>query len=84
MFARSQSGFSSHRCTSFTHLLVGLEDIALEDVAGAVPRDVAPDLEVLRVVRHVENPGTEPTCYMFTGNDNVDLQSQVYSTLLGA
>ena len=38
------------------YLFVGLEDVALEDVAGAVARDVAEDVEVLRVVRHVEDP----------------------------
>lgn len=38
------------------YLLLGLEDIAPEDVAGAVSSDVAEDLQVLGVVRHVEDP----------------------------
>lgn len=43
------------RCR-LTHLLVGLEHVALEYIARAVPGDVAPDLKVLRVMGHVENP----------------------------
>lgn len=38
------------------HLLLGLEDIAPEDVAGPIASDVAEDLQVLRVVGHVEDP----------------------------
>lgn len=38
------------------YLLLGLEDVAPEDVAGSVPCYVAEDLQVLGVVRHVEDP----------------------------
>ena len=38
-----------------THLLLGLEDIAPEGVAGALPGDVAEDPLVLRVVGNVED-----------------------------
>lgn len=40
-----------------SHLLLGLEDVAPEGVAGAVSGNVAENLQVLRVVRHVEYPG---------------------------
>jgi hypothetical protein len=43
-------------CSLDTHLFIGFEYVALEHVAGAISRDVAEDLEVLRVVRHVEYP----------------------------
>ena len=39
-----------------THLLVGLEDVAAEGIVRHLSGDVAEDLEVLRVVRHVEYP----------------------------
>jgi hypothetical protein len=42
-------------CTT-AYLLVGFEHVALEDVASAISRDVAEDLEVLRVMRDVEYP----------------------------
>ena len=40
---------------TFAHLLGGFEDVALEGGGGAVARDVAEDLEILRVVRHVKH-----------------------------
>ena len=43
-----------HACTH-THLLLGLEDIASEGVAGALPGDVAEDPLVLGVMGHVED-----------------------------
>lgn len=39
-----------------SHLLLGLEDVAPEGVARTVSGNVAENLQVLRVVRHVENP----------------------------
>ena len=39
------------------YLSFGLEDVAAEHVALAVAGDVAEDLQVLGVVRHVEDPG---------------------------
>ena len=47
--------------SSGADLFVRLEDVALEDVAGAVPGDVTPDLQVLGVVGHVENPAPTNT-----------------------
>ena len=48
--------FAPAHSTHTTHLLVGLEDVAPEGVVWDLPGDVAEDLEVLRVVRHVEYP----------------------------
>lgn len=42
--------------SSRADLFVRLEDVALEDIAGAIPCNVTPDLQVLGVVGHVENP----------------------------
>ena len=42
-------------CASY--LLLGLEDVASEDVALSVSGDVAENLQILGVVRHVEYPG---------------------------
>lgn len=42
---------------SNSHLLPGLEDVAAEGITGAIPGDVAEDLQVLGVMRHVEDPG---------------------------
>lgn len=39
------------------HLFRRLEHVAAEQIARRVPGDVAEDLQVLRVVRHVEDPG---------------------------
>ena len=38
------------------YLFVSFEDVALEDISRAVSSDVAPDLQVLGVVGHVEYP----------------------------
>jgi len=38
------------------HLFVGFEDVAAEQVAARIPGDVAEYLQILTVVRHVENP----------------------------
>ena len=38
------------------YLLVSLENVAAEEAAGSIARDVAEHLEILRVVRHVEYP----------------------------
>lgn len=50
------SGEKNKRPVTALYLLLGLEDVAPEDVAGPVPGDVAEDLQVLRVVGHVEDP----------------------------
>jgi hypothetical protein len=42
---------------SGAHLFLRLEDIAAEHVALSVPGDVAEDLQILRVVGHVEYSG---------------------------
>ena len=42
-----------------THLSLRLEHVASEDVALAVSRYVAEDLQVLCVVRDIEYPGEE-------------------------
>ena len=47
--------------SSGADLFVRFENVALEDVAGAVPGDVTPDLQVLGVVGHVENPAPTNT-----------------------
>ena len=39
------------------HLLVGLEDITSESAVRKLSSDVAEYLHVLRVMRHIENPG---------------------------
>lgn len=39
------------------YLLLGLEDVAPEAVAGAVSGDETEDLQVLGVMRHVEDSG---------------------------
>ena len=41
------------------HFFHGFEDVALEDIGGAITSDVTKNLQILRVVRHVENPATE-------------------------
>lgn len=38
------------------YLLFGLEDVTSEGITGAVSRYVAENLQVLGVMRHVENP----------------------------
>lgn len=43
----------------YSHLLPGLEDVAAKGVTGAIPGDVAEDLQVLGVMRHVEDPGDQ-------------------------
>ena len=42
-----------------THLLVSLEDVAPKGVVRYLSGDVAEDLEVLRVVRHIEYPAAK-------------------------
>ena len=44
------------RMNENTHLLVRLEHVAFEHVGGAISSDVAEDLEVLRIVRDIEDP----------------------------
>ena len=39
------------------HLSVCLEDVASEGVVRHLTSDVAEDLHVLRIVRHIEDPG---------------------------
>lgn len=41
----------------WTHLPLGFEDVAVEHAALPLSGDVAEDLQVLGVVRHVEDPG---------------------------
>ena len=42
-----------------SHLLLGLEHVATEDVALSVPGDVAEDLQILGVMGHVEYSGRQ-------------------------
>lgn len=44
-----------HACR-LSYLLLGLEDVAAEDVTLSVSCDVAENLQILRVMRHVEYP----------------------------
>lgn len=46
-------------CDYFSYLLLGLEDIAAEDIALSISGDVAENLQILRVVGHVEYPKDE-------------------------
>lgn len=46
-------------CVCFSYLLLGLEDIAAEDVALSISGDVAENLQILRVMGHVEYPKDE-------------------------
>jgi hypothetical protein len=41
----------------YTHLFGGFENVAAEKVAGCVSGDVTEDFQVLRVMRHVKDPG---------------------------
>lgn len=59
VFERIHSTVHWKRCCFY--LLVGLEHVTLEDVRGAVSRDVAEYFEILRVVRNVEYPATQTT-----------------------
>ena len=43
------------------NLLVSLKNVALERVVGDLSSDVTEDLEVLGVVRHIEDPAREET-----------------------
>lgn len=40
----------------FSYLLLGLEDIAAEHVALSISGDIAENLQILRVMGHVEYP----------------------------
>ena len=53
-YTHAHTHICTHACTH-THLLLGLEDVASEGVAGALPGDVAEDPLVLGVVGHVED-----------------------------
>lgn len=44
------------RSFCFSYLFLGLEDVAAEDVALSVSGDVTENLQILGVMRHVENP----------------------------
>lgn len=39
-----------------SHLLLGLEDVTAEDVILSISGDVAEDLQVLGVMRYIEDP----------------------------
>lgn len=51
-------------------LLFGFEDVAVEGIAGAVSGDIAEDLQVLRVMRYVENPARGKTIGKFSKLSN--------------
>ncbi len=40
----------------FSYLLLGLEHIAAEDITLSISRDVAENLQILGVMRHIEYP----------------------------
>lgn len=40
--------------TRSSYLLIALEDVALEDIGGAITSDVREDLEIGTVVRYIE------------------------------
>ena len=47
----------------YVYLFIWFKHIALEDIGGAVTSDVAPNLQVLGVMRHVEYPENNHTTY---------------------
>lgn len=48
-----------------TYLLLGFENIATEDVAGAIPGNVTEDLQVLGIVGHIKYPVGTVQLYVY-------------------